>query len=87
MYFCIFCSHKFHKVENYFIFEMQKKIIWDPGSGKNLFQIPDPGVKKALDPGSRIRIRTTIHTNEIDSDPYPQPVLWNRNRRNRDFLP
>jgi hypothetical protein len=38
----------------------QKKIvtklskIWvrDPGSGKNLFQIPDPGVKKAPDPGS-----------------------------------
>jgi hypothetical protein len=24
----------------------------DPGSGKNLFQIPDPGVKKAPDPGS-----------------------------------
>jgi hypothetical protein len=27
--------------------------IQDPGSGKNLFQIPDPGVKKAPDPGSR----------------------------------
>jgi hypothetical protein len=26
--------------------------VWDPGSGKNLFQIPDPGVKKAPDPGS-----------------------------------
>jgi hypothetical protein len=26
--------------------------IRDPGSGKNLFQIPDPGVKKAPDPGS-----------------------------------
>jgi hypothetical protein len=28
--------------------------IWgrDPGSGKNLFWIPDPGVKKASDPGS-----------------------------------
>jgi hypothetical protein len=23
-----------------------------PGSGKNLFRIPDPGVKKAPDPGS-----------------------------------
>ncbi len=30
--------------------------IRDPGSGKNLFRIPDPGVKKAPDPGSRIRI-------------------------------
>jgi hypothetical protein len=26
--------------------------IRDPGSGKNLFRIQDPGVKKALDPGS-----------------------------------
>jgi hypothetical protein len=35
--------------------------IWggDPGSGKNLFRIPDTGVKKAPDPGSRIRIRNT----------------------------
>jgi hypothetical protein len=73
-----FCSHKFHKIESYIIFEMLKKKIWanfqriievftqkiftklskiwvwDPGSGvrKNLFRIPDPGVKKAPDPGS-----------------------------------
>jgi hypothetical protein len=26
--------------------------IRDPGSGKNLFRIPDPEVKKAPDPGS-----------------------------------
>jgi hypothetical protein len=26
--------------------------IQDPRSGKNLFRIPDPGVKKAPDPGS-----------------------------------
>jgi hypothetical protein len=26
--------------------------IQDPGSGKNPFRIPDPGVKKAPDPGS-----------------------------------
>ncbi len=25
---------------------------WDPGSVKNLLRIPDPGVKKAPDPGS-----------------------------------
>jgi hypothetical protein len=24
----LFCSHKFHKIENYFIFEMTKKKIW-----------------------------------------------------------
>jgi hypothetical protein len=32
-----------------------KSGIRNPGSGKNLFRIPDPGVKKAPDPGSRIR--------------------------------
>ncbi len=33
--------------------------IRDPGSGKNLFRIPDPWVKKAPDPGTRIRICNT----------------------------
>ncbi len=33
--------------------------IPDPGSGCWLLPIPDPGVKKAPDPGSRIRIRNT----------------------------
>jgi hypothetical protein len=72
------CSHKCHKIEHYFSFEVLKKKIWanfqriiellpqkivtkpqkyglgirDPGSGKNLFRIPDPGVKKAPEPGS-----------------------------------
>ncbi len=70
------CSHKFHKIANYFSFEVLKKKIWanfqriielftqkivtklskiwiwDPGSGINLFWIPDPGAKKAPDPGS-----------------------------------
>jgi hypothetical protein len=33
--------------------KFSKKIwVWGPGSGKNLFRIPDPGVKKAPDPGS-----------------------------------
>ena len=87
------CSHKFHKIKNYFSLEVLKKKIWanfqriielftqkigtkllkiwlwdpgsgirDPGSGKNLFRIPDPGVKKhpIPDPGSRIRIRNTV---------------------------
>jgi hypothetical protein len=45
-------------------FGIRKKPIPDPGSGKNLFRIPDPeknlsripdpGVKKAPDPGSLI---------------------------------
>jgi len=32
--------------------KLSKIRVWDPGSGKNLFRIPDPGVKKAPDPGS-----------------------------------
>jgi hypothetical protein len=32
--------------------------FWDPRSGKNLFRIPDPGVKKAPDPGSATLIET-----------------------------
>jgi hypothetical protein len=81
----IFCSHKFPKIANYFIFKMLKKIIWanfqriielftkklskssqkygfgirDPRSGKNLFQILDPGFRGQKGTGSRIRIRNT----------------------------
>jgi hypothetical protein len=28
-----------------------ESVIRDPRSGKNLFRVPDPGVKKAPDPG------------------------------------
>ncbi len=30
--------------------KLSKIWAWDPGSGKNLFRIPDPEVKKAPDP-------------------------------------
>jgi hypothetical protein len=84
-YFTFFCSHKFHKIGSYFIFEMLKKKIWakfqriievftqkiftklskiwvwDPGFGKNLFRIPDPGVKMTSDPGSgSARLQKTL---------------------------
>jgi hypothetical protein len=70
----LFCSHKYHKIANHFIFYAEEKNlvhfpkfftqkivinsqkygfgIRDPGSGKNLFRIQEPGVKKATDPGS-----------------------------------
>ncbi len=32
------------------VIKLSKIWVWDPGSGKNLFWIPDPGVKKAPDP-------------------------------------
>ncbi len=68
-----FRSHKFPKIENYFIFDLLKnKTFYSKnchqalknmglGSGIGEKHIPDPrpGVKKALDPGSRIRIRNT----------------------------
>ncbi len=66
----------FKKIIELFTQKIVKKLskIWvrDPGSGKNLFRIPDPEVKKAPDPGSatlylnttnpvlRIRTRTRI---------------------------
>jgi hypothetical protein len=47
-----FVTTYFTKVK--FFFGKPSKIwVWDPGSGKKLFRIPDPGVKKTPDPGSR----------------------------------
>ncbi len=84
-------SHKFHKIVNYFSFEVLKKKnwanfqriielftqkivtklskiwVWDPGSEKTLFRIPDPGVKKAPDPGSGSA--TLLQTKTADTVP------------------
>ncbi len=38
--------------------KLSKIWVLDQGSGKNLFRIPDPGVKNAPDPGS-----ATLHNN------------------------
>jgi hypothetical protein len=55
---------KFQRIIELFTKKIVKKLFkiwsWDPGSGKKVFRIPDPGVKKAPDPGSRIRIRNTV---------------------------
>jgi hypothetical protein len=46
----------FHRIIELFtqkiVTKLSKVWVWDPGSGKNLSRIPDPGVKKAPDPGS-----------------------------------
>jgi hypothetical protein len=48
----------FQRIIELFTKKIVKKLLkiwsWDPGSGKNLFRIPDPGVKKhpIPDPGS-----------------------------------
>jgi hypothetical protein len=58
----------FQRIQELFTKKIVTKLakiwVWDPGSGKNLFRIPDPGVKKAPDPGSRIPI------------PDPDPQHW-----------
>jgi hypothetical protein len=45
---------------------------WDPGSGKNLFRILDPGVKKAPDPGSVTLKVTTLLSDCDDITPIVQ---------------
>jgi hypothetical protein len=46
----------FQRIIELFTKKIVKKLFkiwsWDTGSGKNPFRIPDPGVKKAPDPGS-----------------------------------
>jgi hypothetical protein len=42
----------FQRIIEFFINKLSKIWVWDPGSGKNLSQIPDLGVKKVPDPGS-----------------------------------
>jgi hypothetical protein len=48
----------FQRIIELFTKKIVKKLLkiwsWDPGSGKNLFRIPDPGSRgqKAPDPGS-----------------------------------
>jgi hypothetical protein len=53
----------FQRIIELFTEKIVKKLFkiwsWDPGSGIRKNPIPDPGVKKAPDPGSRIRIRNT----------------------------
>jgi hypothetical protein len=61
------------------MFNMLSNIwVWDPGSeirdlgsGENLFRIPDQGVKKAPDPGSRIRIRNTALKTSVNEPTVP----------------
>jgi hypothetical protein len=48
--------------------KLSKIWVGDPGSGENLSQIPDPGVKKALDPGSATLITLKYFT--VISLPY-----------------
>ncbi len=44
---------------------LSKIFVWDLGSEKNLFCIPDPGVKKALDSRSGSHIQKNIFRKEV----------------------
>jgi hypothetical protein len=58
-FYTIFCSYKFHKIENYFIFEMLKKIIW--ANFQRIIELFTQKIVSKLskiwvwDPGSEIR--------------------------------
>jgi hypothetical protein len=56
--------------------KLSKIWVWDPESGKNLSQIPDPGVKMAPDPGYRIGIWDTlisVQHSELGLEMHDQP--------------
>jgi hypothetical protein len=47
----LFTQNIVSKLSKIWVWDPGSEIL-DPGSGKNLLRIPDPGVKKAPDPGS-----------------------------------
>jgi len=58
----LFCSHKYHKIENHFIFELVKKKNW--GNLQRIIDFtpdPDPGSKRA-----RHRITALIFSKSSD---------------------
>ncbi len=78
----------FRRIIEFFTQKIVTKIskiwVWDATSGKNLFRIPDPGVKKAPDPGSATLYKLdnnlltveprTVDPHWFDADPDPDPA-------------
>ncbi len=61
------------------VIKLSKIWVWDPGSGKTIFRIPDPGVKKAPDPGSATLlfiINTTTKTLMKNNFRVHLPFSW-----------
>ncbi len=88
-----FCSHKYGKIKNNFLFQNFTKLskIWgyDPGFRRNLFRISDPGVKKMYQICNFGRIKpawcirhvnvSLIKISSALSSPWPPPwSLWRR---------
>ena len=61
------CSHKFHKIVNYFSFEVLKKQIWDPGSGIGCLLTPGSGIGLFRIPGLWSRILNSYFCELIDN--------------------
>ena len=63
-----------------FFTKLSKICVTDPGSGKHLFRIPDPGVEKARDPGSATlhsidkTVSNADYTSAADPDPNPRVI-------------
>ncbi len=53
----------FQRIIEIFVKKLFKIWSWDPGAGTNPFRIPDPGVKKAPDPG-------LVSATLVDSDSF-----------------
>jgi hypothetical protein len=62
--------HRIIEITQKIVTKLSKIWDWDLGSGKNPFRIPDPGVKKAPDPGSETMGRRLHH---FDEEQYPDP--------------
>jgi hypothetical protein len=64
----LFCSHKFHKTENYFMFELLKKKIW-----ANFQRIIEIFMQKIV-----IKLSSRIRDpgSEIRKKPIPDPQHW-----------
>ncbi len=73
----IFCSHKFHKIVNYFIFEMLKKIMW--ANFQRIIELFTPKIVKKLskiwvwNPGSG---NNRIQGSKRHRIPDPDPLHW-----------
>jgi hypothetical protein len=66
----LFCSHKFHKIENYFIIEMVKKKIW-PSFQRIIELLPKNLSLSSKKYGFRIQIRDPRFG--IRNKPIPDP--------------
>jgi hypothetical protein len=83
----VFTQKIFNMLSNIWVWDPGSGIR-DPGSGKNLFQIPDPGVNKTPDPGSgSATLLSGIEKLFLGSKKFiPYPIQKTRTRKNWKIL-